>query len=205
MSDLTVKKVNEYLNKPLEERLKISMQRAKRYAEHKGYQHLSDDFAQEVAIKRFKGTKQTIEQSFIDFLKREYGDTTNPTGAKRASERHGRRPPKDDSSRELQVDVADPRSLPGFRTDERAGAFDFVSRIPFRFKYKHLEDVFFCLCREMSGREIADVLGVSEFRICQLTKEVRKLVKETRDLEVLKDEYRLYKKKSQLFISWIEI
>lgn len=54
--------------------MKELIDRAKSYAESKGYHELADDFSQVAAMALYRGRKATLPQLFTDYLRQEKGD-----------------------------------------------------------------------------------------------------------------------------------
>lgn len=159
-----------------------------------GYSQDAEDFAQDVLIKTLTGRKATIEQLFIDYLRQHYGDSRSSQFELKRAARFAR---TDEEGGKENLDfVADSR---GFETSASEQFDDFaVSGLLTAGERETYER----LAAEERPFEIAAAMGVSQSRISQIRKNLRKKHENMAILETL-DEYRLYARKSQFEVDWI--
>lgn len=183
--------------------IKKIQERARKHARARGYSQHADDFAQEAIIKLLADRRATIDQLFIDFLRHEYGDTRSPGGRGRSRANHTRQ-----SLDEPQNGKEDGLSLheliagPGGDTNSERG--NWKSRVNLRGRDALIFEMRFDL--EMSELEIAEALGVTESRICQLLN--GRIDRAAKDAVVLQEVASLYhddEDYSKLEIKWIAI
>lgn len=152
--------------------IKQLIERLKRYAVKRGYPQLADDFAQEAFIALSRGRKAKTKHLFIDFLRSEYGDTRNIGGAARSRASFGSVELDLNGSGECLAAVG---STGGVRdslvTDPRTEATSQLGQGWRDWLVLGRRDEEICFLRydaELSEREIAEMFGVTESRVCQI-------------------------------------
>jgi DNA-directed RNA polymerase specialized sigma24 family protein len=171
------------------------------YATRRAYSQISEDFAQEFCIKKFTGSKQTTEQMFIDFLRKEYGDTRSAGGRLRANARHRMvsldKPLHEDSGESLHAIIASP----GGESELIRSSWRDVVKLG--GQQALISELYFD--DEWKLKEIGDYLGVTESRISQIIKQIsKKIIKYGLYIELISN-YRDFKEESLLEIEWIKM
>lgn len=133
-------------------------ERAKQCARSKGYGEIADDFAQSL-IQRYcegKSQHQTIDQSFIDYLRQQYGRA-------RISGEHNRY-----EERRNAVEISTLRNI-ATSSDELRFNRDYS----FLFRGKELEIYQDYFILEETEDKIGQHYGVTESRICQILSKIK--------------------------------
>ena len=177
-------------------------ERAKRLARARGYKDQAEDFAQEVWIHfQTKGVGK-LEWLFIDFLRREYGDTRSSSSRTRigaTNPNHSRAmcldAPVGESKTLGHDSVRGPSDEPGDERPTGKYALDLRGRDHLVWKMVCLDD--------MDQEEVAEILGVTAGRICQIVNKIKKRMHEVALAETVGDWYRAVPEYSELKVEWI--
>lgn len=132
--------------------------KAKLVANKSGYSECADDFAQEVILKYIEGhaQHQTINQSFKDFLRRHYGDTTTISGKLKSI------------ALRSMVQLEEARDIGSESAIERkSGNYSFL------FRGHELEIYQRYFLYEQKELEIGRELNLTKSRISQILKEIK--------------------------------
>lgn len=132
--------------------------RAKQCAMSKGYGEIAEDFAQSL-IQRYcegKSQHQTIDQSFIDYLREQYGRTRTNGSHNRYEERRN------------AVDITTCRDLAISATELR-----FNRDYSFLFRGRELEIYQDYFILEETEDKIGSHYDVTESRICQILSKIK--------------------------------
>lgn len=183
--------------------IKNYLDRCKKYAGKRGYSQCGDDFAQDAIIKIICGRKASISQLFIDFLRKEYGDT-------RASSH---------ISRSTTISLDQPISRSREQSEENGSLLhEYIGSScrepePLLFNWRDeshfgvIESIVadLALNKELSSKEIADYLGVSPSRISQILNKIKKNIESSVFLSQIFPEYKSDRDASILIIDWITL
>ena len=182
--------------------IKSLLNRAKAYANSKRFAQHSDDFAQEVYIAYARGRKATIEQLFVDFLRKEYGDTRSLGGSTKSHARlNGLSFDTPKKQGDNEVNLSDIIASPGGEPD--AFGSDWSSKILFTGRIELIASLY--LEHNWLQDEIGDLLGVSGSRISQFLKKIKKEIEKAAIFEERFDIYKDDSEYSKLSINWITI
>lgn len=182
--------------------IKKYQERCKAHARRQGHSELADDFAQEAIIqKAIAGRKTTIQNLFIDFLRKEYGDTRSPGGRARSSAmRYGtsldQKAPGDDATL-LHELVASPER------DPEAFGSSWRDAVTFRGRDAVIAELL--LDDEASNENVASYLGVSPSRVSQVMRRVKKEIESSVMFQEVLPEYKSDEDASVLFVDWIKL
>lgn len=184
------------------EQIRKYQKRCIQHAKRQGYTQLADDFAQESAIKKFvSDRKATIAQLFVDFLRKEYGDTRSPGGRARSSARRFGpsldQPSSDDGATLLHELVASPGGDP-----EPFGS-SWRDAVTFRWRDAVIAELI--LDGDVSNESVASYFGVSSSRISQVMKRVKKEIESSVMFQEVLPEYKSDEDTSVLFVDWIQL
>jgi hypothetical protein len=166
----------------------------------------AEEFAQEVAIVYFKAGTANFNWALTDFLRHEYGRTGvwGSTASNYKSHARNTQISLDEPIKTGETDgityheiIADTHTDSGLERGDWKNYCSFRNRAVI-IAYLRIE-------LELSLIEIGDLLGVSESRICQLFKPIRKSMQRLKSLEDHLDDYHLYPHKSQMIINWITL
>lgn len=189
----------EYTN----QEIKKLQEAAKRYAIARKRPQLADDFAQEyVIVKCVKGWMQTIEQAFIDFLSKEYGSYRSNSGRAKSRGVHtslslDQPVSQFDSETPLSDLIGDVNGTP-----PDAG---LDKRDPIYFGKSFIRNLIFdYTCMGLSQIDIAELLGLTETRISQYLKEIKKNASDS-EIYTIKEEFDLGLRSYELKVDWIAI
>lgn len=182
--------------------IKKYQEKCRVHARRQGYSELADDFAQEAIIqKAIANRKTTIRNLFIDFLRKEYGDTRTPGGRARSSAmRYGpsldQKAPGDDATL-LHELVASPG-----RDPETFGSA-WRDAVAFRGRDAVIAELL--LDQDASNESVASYFGVSPSRISQLMRRIKKEIESSVMFREVLPEYKSDQDASVLFVDWINI
>lgn len=149
--------------------------RAMYVAKKNGHAEHAEDFAQEVLLAFTKGRAATIDQLFVDYLRRHLGDSRTPGGRAQQVARGGT------VSLDEQVSEGG-RSL--LRHELIGSPERAAPGVGDRGRAAHLfagveADIYqLAFVEELPLSEIGALLGVSESRVCQRVKEMQKRIRD---------------------------
>ena len=137
--------------------------RARYVANKKGYSQLADDFAQEIFVEFLESPNRgaTVDQLFIDYLRKQYGRTGIPGGDARS---FAIRTAQDLSA--ARHIAADPGEQPENRRIDHL----------FGVKQAYLYQAYFI--EQRSEASIGQDMGITESRVCQLIKPIKKKIQD---------------------------
>jgi len=185
-----------------DEEIRKYQKRCIQHAKRAGHSQLADDFAQEAIIKRvFANRKTTIKNLFIDFLRKEYGDTRTFGGRTRSSAMRcgtslDQKASGDDSTL-LHELVASP--------ERDAGAFGFSWRNGVTFRWRDAVIAELLLDDEVSIENVALYLGVTPSRVHQVMWRVKKEIESSVMFKEVLPEYKSDPDASILYVEWIKL
>lgn len=171
-----------------DDEVKKFQKRARYVAIKRGFSELADDFAQEIFITFLENPERgaTVDQLFIDYLRRTYGRPGKPGGdARIQAERFT------DEFDDSTITCDDPE--PEF---ER-GRYSFL----FGDKQAEIYEAYFV--NEMTEKWIAERLGVTESCVSQKLSEMKKKIIEQVELEDLWERFKTEPEFTRLEIQWI--
>lgn len=178
------------------------IRRAKSYVYKRGRHELADDFSQEAVIALITGRKATIPQLYVDFLRKEYGDLRSPHGRARSSSLlYGTsldQPASEDDATLLH------ELVPSHGGDSGPVGIDWRHRVTFRGRDALIAELRYD--EGMSEKDIADILGVTESRVCQIIG--RRINPQIESAVLLAERLALFHddpEASRLLVDWIKI
>lgn len=170
----------------------------KKYAERKGYSQHSDDFAQEAIIECFKGSFRTTNQIFIDFLRKQYGDTRHSrsiSGHNKSFDGH--------SNERKEFDF---ENIAATNNNDLGKFSEPIENYWRYYRFTLREQIILTLfIQDMTLIEIANIFGVSESRISQQIKRIKREIEKTITLRDKLEEYNLNLIPNDFSLNWIEI
>lgn len=160
-------------------------ERARYVARFWGYPHLASDFAQEYAIALLLGWRQTVDQGFIDFLRREQGSARSACGLERVFARNRTiyldAPAETEGASQVLLHelvggpVSEPDPLGGFGRFTRLLRTE-RERFILRAYYKE----------DLTEAQIGEQCGITESWVSQILTAIHRRLK--RKMEALSDE-----------------
>lgn len=157
--------------------------RAKLVAAKKGYSELADDFAQEVLLEFIENPdrRSTIDQMFIDYLRRMYGDARTISGTTRSRAEHSR----------ISIDVCGNENEGEIGSHERIAAIETdsesertVQECSHLFTGREAEIYEAYFVKERTEKDIGASMQITDSRVSQLIKHMKK---EIENYYVLRD------------------
>jgi DNA-directed RNA polymerase specialized sigma24 family protein len=178
-----------------------NLQKKARYVARK-YSELADDFAQEVIVGALRGWKQTVEQAFIDYLRREHGSARNGRCSARRlakartfslDEPLG----EGEDSTQFHDIIGDPSADSEPQLDDRRldGLLTSAELVVY-------ERVFI---DEEKKQDVAQSMGVTPARVSQILRPIKEKVKYSAMMAEVWDDYRSDPNYSKLEIDWIQL
>lgn len=172
--------------------IKTLIESAKGLARARGHGEIADDFSQEAVMALFGGRKATLDQLLVDHLRREYGDSRCASFAQR------------NAAQRQYVEISAPEcQIPGERcAASDPGSDDLARRINACLTFREWQLVSALEAGE-SPREIAFDHGVTESRVSQLMKPLRRKIE---SMKLMADELQLFRlSRSVLVVDWITL
>jgi DNA-directed RNA polymerase specialized sigma24 family protein len=173
--------------------------RARHIARTRGYAEYADDFAQDIFQSLSRGRHATIEQLFVDFLRKERGDLRTDSGRARAA----------GTSKALSLDAPVNRDQPellnhevlaGERTAEH-GELGGQSAHLFSGDELELYDLHFV--EQCAQNEIAEYFGMSEAWVSIKIRKMRARIVEHHTSKRLRDRFEEDSNFGVLEVEWI--
>lgn len=158
---------------------------ARSLARKEGYGHLADDFAQEACLARARGRNCGLLLIFIDFLRSEYGRTGirgTPGGLAKSAARHGAEEFDPDRHADGCHERPDAGLLRAERDSEHERLLRRARELLSAREYWILEEA---IIRSVPYQLIADELGVTESRVCQIITHAKAKLQEIETHETL--------------------
>ena len=177
-----------------------AMEFAKYYAASKGYGKDAEDFSQEVFIAYAEGRKATIEQLFIDYLRKFYGDTRSAGGLAKSFERHVSR--SIDESEAIYKLCESQSDRIDHSPSEHSGP---DRRIRACLNRQQLLVYDLLVFEELNVKEIGELLGLTGGRISQIIATIKPIFKNCKIIDEHLDYYLADKEASKLIVDWITI
>lgn len=170
-------------------------ERARHVATKRGHSELADDFAQEIFVQWLAGHggHQTIDQAFIDYLRSLYG-RTGPRGSGSGSG-SGRF-----SEYRNYVNLDEVRNLAEPARDIQP-TWDFTHL--FRGRQAFLYGAYFV--EEMSENSIADILGLTESRVSQMIKPMKREIQDAALLTDVRERMEWDEDYGKVEVEWITL
>lgn len=187
------------------EKIAHFQKRAKHVAVKRGYPELADDFSQEIFIAFARGWHSTLDQLFTDYLRKEYGNTRTPGGLEKRLAK-SRTVSLDEPCSETESGahfhelIADPRSI-----KERAESDIDFQDLSFLFTGRQVEIFSLYYLEEWSTATIGDWLGLTESRISQLLKLIKKEIQNYFAMKELRDRLQWDSSFGVYQVEWIRI
>ena len=184
-------------------------ERCKIHAKRKGYNQIAEDFASWQTIKYLDGKsqKQTISQSFIDYL-REQNDFARRSISFEDLSRIGTNTnePSDQQYSKYNNYKFNERIELHYKTtecdfDELSEYADVFRRGRISFKNIKHQLIFEMYINDYTMLEIANLLGLTESRISQLFKLIKKEILNQLGLKIIKEKIEL--NETEFKINWI--
>lgn len=162
-----------------EDEIKKLQTRARYVASKRGYSQLADDFAQEIFVEFLQNPDRgaTIDQLFIDYLRRTHGRPGTPGGDARVLANHTisiDAHAQDDEYKEIQL----PSHPPYGDTDDDSRLNRDVGRLDFLFRGREAEIYRLYFVEELSEKSIGDLYGITESRVSQILKPMKKEIQD---------------------------
>lgn len=165
-----------------EEEIKKFQKRARHVATKSGYRELADDFAQEIFVEFLQNPDRgaTVDQLFIDYLRRTHGRPGTPGGDARIYARNHTVSIDewvDGESKEIQLPAS---STIGdidecSRYDFECSRYDFdIGRLALLFGGREAEIFTLYFVEHWTEKTIGKLIGVSESRVSQILKGMKK-------------------------------
>lgn len=164
--------------------------RARHVASKYGYPQHADDFAQEVILTFIENPDRhsTVDQLFIDYLRKTHGNTRSVCGAARAKAELTACPLDDE--RDIADDTGDERRDWGC-------AFIFTGRKADIYQAYFID--------EETEKTIAERFGVTESRICQILKPMKKEIQEYYLYREFRERLEWDPDFTKLYVDWIRL
>jgi hypothetical protein len=164
--------------------------RARLVACKRGYSELADDFSQEIFVHWLSGhgSTQTIDQYFIDYLRALYGRSRDGSSGKRFKEQRN------------YVDLTEVRNLA-----DNAGFIEPTKQSAYTFTGKELILYQLYFEEEMTAAIVAEILGVTESRVCQMLKSIKKEIQNQNILEQGYERMEWDESFLKLKVDWIQL
>lgn len=174
---------------------------AKEYAVKRGHGTIAEDFAAQVVIDLIEGRPDNLDWLLTDFLRREYGNTRSLSGSAKSDARISGRSLDQPAGPEGSMCLAECIGSP--EPDPDPVGSDWRSQVVLFGRAAIMAELHFD--HEFDQRDIADMYGVTEARISQLLKPVKREIERAMIVAETADIYRDDKEYSKLEINWITL
>jgi hypothetical protein len=201
LSNREEKKERKFKNLTDDE-IKQFQKRAAYVARKQGYPQFAEDFAQEVLLAFSSGRTATVDQLFVDYLRKEQGSSRTPGGRARQMAR-ARTLSLDEPANEEGSSVLN-HELVGDPGGDR-GPLQLSGPSAFLFSGVELDIYQMVFVEERTLLDVGDHLGVSESRVCQRVKEMQKRMREHYLHERLLERYRDDSSFGILEVEWVAL
>lgn len=190
-----------------DEAIEKYIKRAKYVAIKRGYSELADDFSQEIFIEFIQNPARgaTLDQLFIDYLRRTHGRPGTPGGDARIyAERNSVSLDAYATGGEYQeIQLPSHNDRGSLDDDTRFKQSPWGLTFLFRGKQAEIYRLYFL--EEMKELEIAHLFGLAESRISQLLQLIKKEIENYYILKEMKERMEWDEKVGIFQIDWIQI